>query len=81
MLRLTESERNHIIGYLSAGQELQTFALMINISRLTAHQLQQRFRQTGVTRDRPKSGNTNMTTQRQDGFIRTVHFRNRLQHA
>lgn len=81
MPRLAESERNQIIGHLNAGARISTVARTFNVSRLTVYRLQQRFQLTGVTRDRPRPGRPRVTTQRQDGFIRTVHLRNRFQPA
>src|ERR1700729_2223464 len=81
MPRLAESERNQIIGLLNAGARISTVALTFNVSRFTVYRMQQRFQLTGVTRDRPRPGRPRVTTQRQDGFIRTAHLRNRFQPA
>src|SRR6202042_1726182 len=81
MPRLAESEKNQIIGLLNAGVRISTVARTFNVSRLTVYRLQQRFQPTGLTRDRPRPGRPRMTTQRQDGFIRSVHLRNRFQPA
>src|ERR1700729_668692 len=81
MPRLAESEKNQIIGLLNAGVRISTVARTFNVSRLTVYRLQQRFQPTGVTRDRPRPGRPRVSTQRQDGFIRTVHLRNSFQPA
>ena len=45
---------------------------------LTVARLIQRYRQTGRTQDRPRTGRPRVTTQLEEGQIRLIHLRNRF---
>ena len=81
MPRLSEAQRNNIIGRLQAGESQQTVANVLNVSQSTISRLWNRFQQQGSTRDRPRSGRPRVTSQAQDRFIRLRHLRQRFQTA
>ncbi len=81
MPRLSQVERDQAIGMLTAGMTQAEVARRLGCHCCTIARLRQRYRQTGVTRDRPRSGQPRVTTVAQDRRIRTMHLRNRLRPA
>ena len=53
-------------------------ARILNCSRLTITRLMARYRQTGRTSDRPRSGRPPVTTAVEDRYLRVLHLRNRF---
>ncbi|XP_067653278.1 uncharacterized protein [Haliotis asinina] len=53
-------------------------ARMFGCSRLTTTRLMTRYRQTGRTQDRPRSGRPLATNPAVDRYLRTLHLRNRF---
>jgi transposase len=64
------------LGMLQGGMRTADVAKEINCNVRTVRQLRQRFRETGQTADRPRSGRPRVTTSAQDWYIRT-HLRDR----
>lgn len=81
MPRLTEVERNQAIGMLNAGMAEREVGRRFGCHRCTITRLSRRYRQTGVTRDRPRSGQPRVTTVAQDRRMRTMHLRDRFMPA
>ena len=52
--------------------------MTFGVHKSTISRLVQRLRATSRLTDRPRSGRSRVTTQRQDRRIRLVHLRNRL---
>ena len=52
-----------------------------NCNVCTVRRLRQRYRETGQTADRPRSGRPRVTTPAQDRNIRTSHLRDRYRMA
>lgn len=77
MPRLTSVERERAMGMLQCGRRPAEVARHFNVSHTTILRLRQRCQETGVTRDRPRSGRPRVTTPAQDRHIRLVHLRNR----
>jgi hypothetical protein len=50
----------------------------LNVSRITMSRLIIRFRQTDRTNDRPCSGKSRVTSQREDRHLRLIHLQNRI---
>ena len=78
MPRLDENQRLRAIGMLQAGLAQNVVAKHFGCHRNTILSLWRRFRQSGNTRDRRRSGRLRVTS-RQDNHIRLVHLRNRFQ--
>jgi transposase len=68
------------LGMLQGGMRTADVARAINWNVRTVRRLRQRYRQTGRTADRPRSGRPRVTTPAQDRYIRTSHQwdRNRM---
>lgn len=79
MPRLDENQRLRAIGMLQAGLEQNVVARHFGCHRNTILSLWRRFRQSGNTRDRRRSGGPRVTSRRQDNHIRLVHLRNPFQ--
>jgi hypothetical protein len=56
MPRFTENQRRHAIGMLQAGLAENIVARHFDVHRNTIQSLLRRFRQSGNTRDRQRSG-------------------------
>ncbi len=81
MPRLTEAQRQQAIGLLSVGISKRQVAGRFGCTRATIYRLEQRYEETGRTRDRYRSGRPRVTTARQDRRIRLQHLRNRFRTA
>ena len=78
MPRFTENQRHHAIGILQAGLTQNIVARHFGVHRNTMQSLLRRFRQSGNTRDRQRSGRPRVTSHQQDNHIRLVHLRYRI---
>lgn len=78
MPRLTQAERERAIGMADMGASQQQIARAYNCSQAAISRLLGRYRQTGRTQDRPRSGRPRVTTLAEDRYIRTTHLRNRF---
>ena len=56
MPRLTPAERERAVGLLTAGEYPRAVAVAFNVHLATIYRLQQRFTASGVTDDRPRTG-------------------------
>ena len=81
MPRLTNIERGRAIGMLQSNLSASAVARRLNCDPSTITRLQERYRATGSTQDRPRSGQPRVTTRRQDVYIRTAHLRDRFRTA
>ena len=69
------------LGMLQGGMRTADVARAINCNVCTVRSLRQRYRETGWTADRPRSGRSRVTTPAQDQNIRTAHLRDRYRMA
>lgn len=81
MARLSEADRNRIIGMLQAGLSKREVARRMNYTRATIYRTWARFQQLGNVRDLPRSGRPKVTTRNQDRYIRLTHARDRFKPA
>ncbi|XP_071086478.1 paired box pox-meso protein-like [Haliotis cracherodii] len=77
MPRLDAATRNIAIGRLQAGESKSSVARRLNVSQSTISRLAARYKQTGTTNDRPRTGRPRITTPAQDRYIRVLHLRDR----
>ncbi|XP_046563761.1 uncharacterized protein LOC124272605 [Haliotis rubra] len=63
---------------LEMGATHDHVAQTLGCHRVTVSRLVQRYRQTGQTTDRPRTGRPRVTTPREDRYLRTLHLRNRF---
>ncbi|XP_023854358.2 uncharacterized protein [Salvelinus sp. IW2-2015] len=73
--------RERSLGMLQGGMRTADVARAINCNVRTVRRLRQRYRETGWTADRPRSGRPGVTTSAQDRYIRTSHLRDRYRMA
>ena len=78
MPRLTAQQRERALGMLGMGATHDHVAQTLGCHRVTVSRLVQRYRQTGQTTDRPRTGRPRVTTPREDRYLRTLHLRNRF---
>ena len=78
MAKLTMQQRERAIGMLQMGGSQRHIARTFNCTTTTINKLFQRLRQTGSTKDRPRSGRPRVTTPCEDRQLRTRHLRNRF---
>jgi len=81
MPRLSEHGRSEAIGMLRAGMRRAEIARRLQCHVSTIARLQQRFRETGSVKYRPRPGQPKITTRRQDGAITGIHRRYRFRPA
>ena len=81
MPRVPVHLRKHALGMLQGGMRTADVARAINCNVRTVRRLRQRYRETGRTADRPRSGRPRVTTPAQDRYIRTSHLRDRYRMA
>jgi transposase len=79
MPRFTENQRRHAIGMLQAGLAQNIVARHFGVYCNTIQSLLRRFRQSGNTRDRQRSGRPRVTSHQQDNHIMLVHLQYRFQ--
>ncbi len=77
MPRLTGNLRERAIGMLDAGLTAWNVARRMNVHETTISRLRTRYRDTGATLDRPRSGRPRVTTRNQDRYILLIHLRDR----
>uniref|UniRef100_A0A672Z1Z5 Transposase Tc1-like domain-containing protein n=1 Tax=Sphaeramia orbicularis TaxID=375764 RepID=A0A672Z1Z5_9TELE len=77
MPRLNDNLRERAIGMLDAGLTARNVARRLQVHESTISRLRTRFRDTGTTQDRPRSGRPRVTTRNQDRHIRLAHLRDR----
>ena len=78
MPRLRQNDRERAVGMVQAGITHQAVEDHFNVSRITISRLIIRLRQTDRTNDRPCSGKSRVTSQREDRYLRLIHLRNRM---
>jgi len=78
MPRLTPEQRERAIGMKDMGATNTHIATTLACHRKTIENLFKRYRQTGRTIDRPRSGRPRVTSQQEDRHLRTLHLRNRF---
>ncbi len=81
MPRLSNDNRNRILGLLDAGVSQAEAARRYNVARSTIVRLVRRVAVTGNVADRPRTGQPRVTTRRQDVYIRQRHLRERFLNA
>jgi transposase len=79
MPRLTENQRLHAIGMLQAGLAQHIVARHFDVHRYTIQSQLRRFRLSGNTRNRQRSGHPRVTSRQQDNHTRLVHLRDRFE--
>ena len=78
MPRLTAEQRERAIGMLQLGASHSHVARIMGCSKKTITRLMTRFRTTGRTADRPRTGRPPVTTPQEDRHLRVLHLRNRF---
>ena len=81
MPRVPAHLRERALGMLQVGMRTADVAREIHCNVHTVKRLRQRYRETGLTADRPRSGRPRVTTPAQDRYIRTSHLRDRYRMA
>ncbi|XP_071085121.1 uncharacterized protein [Haliotis cracherodii] len=76
MLRLTVEQRQRAIGMLEMGATHDHVARIMGCAKRTIGRLVTRYRQTGRTADRPRSGRPKVTAPQENRYLRTLHLRN-----
>ena len=71
MPRVPAHLRECALGMLQGGMRTADVVRAINCNVRTVRRLRQRYRETGRTADRPRSGRPRLTTPQQDRYIRT----------
>ena len=69
MPRVSAHLRERALGMLQGGMRTADVARAINCNVRTVRRLRQRYRETGWTADRPRSGRPHVTTPAQEGYI------------
>lgn len=78
MPRLPSDLRERAIGMLHAGMTSEEVAQTMGCSSRSIRRLRERFRLTGRTADRPRTGRPRVTTRAQDRYIVVSHLRDRF---
>ena len=78
MPRLTAEQRERAIGMLQLGASHSHVATIMGCCKKTITRLMTRFRATGRTADRPRTGRPPVTTPQEDRYLRVLHLRNRF---
>jgi hypothetical protein len=78
MPRLSQELSECAIGMLQANMNVTTVARTLGCKRLAIHHLRRRFKMTGSTKDRPRSGRPKVTSPADDRFILLRHLRDRF---
>ena len=81
MPRLSKIHRERALGMKTSGWNLSRIARHFNVAVSTISRLRERFRETGSSDDRPRSGAPRVTTPAQDRHIRLQHLRDRFRPA
>ena len=77
MPRLTEDQRNQVIGML-INSSVNEVAQQVNVSRQTIHAIKVNIRQTGTVKNRQRSGRPVVTNAVDNRQIMLRHVRNRF---
>ena len=75
--RLTPDERGRALGWLDNGLSEREVARRLQRSHSVVQRLRERFRTTGSTAERPRSGRPRTTTRRQDRYLVNAALRDR----
>ncbi|KAK7483347.1 hypothetical protein BaRGS_00025407 [Batillaria attramentaria] len=78
MPRLSDGQRERAIGMIEMAASHAHVARTPGYSRVSVTNLMQRFRQTGQTSNRPRSGRPRVTTHNKDRCLHIIHLRNRF---
>ena len=81
MPRLSDSDRNRMIGEIRAGIKPSEVALRYNVHRSAVYRLMNKFTQDGDVVDRPRSGRPRVTDARQDRAMLMENRRNPFRSA
>uniref|UniRef100_A0A8C7PBG7 Tc1-like transposase DDE domain-containing protein n=1 Tax=Oncorhynchus mykiss TaxID=8022 RepID=A0A8C7PBG7_ONCMY len=81
MPRVPSHLRERALGMLQGGMRTADVARAINCNVRNVRRLRQRYRETGQTADRPRSGRPRVTTPAEDRYIRTSHQQDRYRMA
>uniref|UniRef100_A0A8C7K8B0 Transposase n=1 Tax=Oncorhynchus kisutch TaxID=8019 RepID=A0A8C7K8B0_ONCKI len=79
--RLPAHLRERALGMLQGGMRTADVARAKDCNVRTVRCQRQRYRETGQTADRPRSGRPHVTTPAQDRYIRTSHLQDRYKMA
>ena len=78
MPRLSQNQRMQAVGMVEGGLRPVEVARRFGVTAAVIYRLLNRYRITGSTADRPRSGRPRVTTPAQDRYIRTSHLRDRF---
>ena len=81
MHRVPAHLRERALGMLQGGMRTADVARARNCNVRNMRRRRQRYRETGRTADRPRSGRPRVTTPAQDRYIRTSHLQARYRMA
>ena len=81
MPRLSQPERDRVIGILQAGHGCLAVARVFGVYRSTITRLAERYHATGSSNDRPRTGRPRVTTGAHDRANRLAHLRDRFRPA
>lgn len=73
MPRLSEHERSGAIGMLPAGVRVSDVARHYNCHPSTSVRLRDRYKATGLVKNRRRPGQRRITTRHQDANLRRLH--------
>ena len=77
MPRLSQDERQQAIGMLAVGAHSQDVARRYNVQISIITRVRRLYKTVGSVSNRPRSGQSGVTTPTDDRQIRLVHLRNR----
>ncbi|XP_071133129.1 uncharacterized protein [Mytilus edulis] len=75
---LPENDRHRAIGMVDAGMSVADVAAEFHVHRATFWRLINRFRQTGTSKDRPRSGRPKKLTPREERYVRLTSTRDKF---
>ena len=78
MPRLTPEQRGRALGMKDMGASNILIARTFGCHRKTIEHFMKRYRDTGTTLDRSRTGRPRVTSRREDRYLRTLHLRNRF---
>lgn len=76
--KLSETDRARALGCLDAGMASREVARRFQTSHQSINRIRERYRQTGLFKDMPRSGRPKVTTRAEDRYIINVVARNRF---
>ena len=74
MPRLTQTERNRVIGMADMGASQQQIARTFNCSQAAIRTLLNHYQQTGQAQDHSRSGRPRVLTPAENSYIRTIYL-------